>query len=141
MGNGKTKPKQAQHATREGKPKTKKGKVCLLVLHKNGQQPGTGNLVDALNTYPPPGSIEVSHEKTSPIPDDGRLPNSVRNTIQTWIRNGYIVLICLLTDCDLGDLNQNKVIVFHGKDFYTAGPGEMKNKLDDVAAQIHAASH
>ena len=154
MGNTPDKPQPAQTGpvTEERKPKAKKRKVYLMVLYKNGQEthPGTDNLCDALDTYPPPGSIEVHHKETEEI-QDGHLPEPVRSTIQKWISHNHIVLICLLTDCDLGGLDDGKIIVFCFKnppvsvpctcvdaDFYTASPGEMRDKLDEVAAKIKA---
>lgn len=140
--------------------------VRLLVLHKNSQQaqPGTDNFCDALNTYPPPGSINVAHSnvKILEIPDDGRfsepMKNEIRPWISEWVNQDRVFLICLLTDCDLQSLttgtnfeNDNRIIVFRftnppvnfpcicvNVDFYTATPGNMKENLDELAATIMA---
>lgn len=140
--------------------------VRLLVLHKNSQQaqPGTDNFCDALNTYPPPGSINVAHSivKILEIPDDGRfsepMKNEIRPWISEWVNQDRVFLICLLTDCDLQSLttgtnfeNDNRIIVFRftkppvnfpcicvDVDFYTATPGNMKENLDELAATIMA---
>ncbi|CAB3977507.1 Hypothetical predicted protein [Paramuricea clavata] len=144
--------------------------VRLLVLHKNSQQPqpGTDNFCDALNTYPPPGSIKVapSNVKILQIPDAGHFSESMKNEIRPWIsewlNQDRVVLVCKLTDCDLQSLkrgtnfeNDNRIIVFRftnppvnfpicicvDVDFYTATEGDMKEKLDELAATIMAGGN
>ena len=151
MGNNEAKhqPEQAQPDTEERKQKGRKPKIYLFVLYRNDQQPqpGTDNLCDALDTYPPPGDITVHQKQTSQI-SDGRLPQAIREKIEALTSKGNIVLICLLADCDLGVSSKN-IIVFKFKnppvdgpyicvntDFYTATPREMQENLGEVIDEI-----
>ena len=135
--------------------------IRLLVLHKEPEEPEMDAFCDAINTYPPPDSLDLDHSdniKIIKVPDDGLLPESVKNDntswISEWLSQGHIILICLLTDCDLKTListeDNNRIIVFCFKtpkvnypnsicidvDFKTATTKSINSNLSDLATKI-----
>jgi hypothetical protein len=155
MGVGKSKDEKQKPRVVKPQKQTQTKRVRLLVLHNNSQQPqpGTGRFCDALNSE---GNIMVDGDvKIFEIPDNGQLPESVKNEITSWMSRGRIVLVCLLTDYDVHANfgNDNRIIVFcfsnpavcnpprtcFGVDFYTALPENIKDDItwDELVSTIH----
>ena len=95
--------------------------IRLLVLHKKSKEPDMEEFCDAFNSYPSTDNIDLHHGdiKIAKVQDDGSIPESEKNDITSWISDwhgqGRIVLICLLTDFDIGSLiknENNRIIVF-----------------------------
>ena len=134
-------------------------RLRLLVLYKKGQEPeeGKDNLCDALNTYPPPGSLNVYEDKVAEIPDSGQLPQQIKTWVSEWVKQGLIVPVCLLSDVDVqANFGQSeKIIAFCFKnppvsvscpisinvDFFTATPRDMIAEMDELVAAIRAECH
>ena len=153
MGNGKSKDEKQKPRVAKPQKQMQTKRVRLLVLHNNSQQPqpGTDRFCDALNSE---GSIKVDDNvKIFEIPDNGQLPESVKNEITSWMSGGRIVLVCLLSDYDVHANfgNDNRIIVFRFSnppvnfpcmcidvDFYTASPRNIKEKLDELVSTIQA---
>ena len=161
--------------SKEESPQHKKGeteegtkRVRLLVLHAPSQQfkREINEFCDALRMHPPPGDIEVSNKKFSQVPLSVHEINECRQWILDWLKRGRVVVICLLTNCDLQQLNgdglnvnNQKIIVTKFKSPHVHNPpginriividvnleiatkNEIKNKLDELADLIRGGGH
>ena len=107
--------------------------ISLLILHKNGDnaEKEKDAITDALHGYSLLGTLDVREDEISRIPNNNKLPESVKSWVSGELGSGRIVLVCL-SGCHVNiNFGSPKVIVRQSS--------YILNNLDDVVEDIMAA--